>query len=73
VEFVNGDIRVPAQRRFKTVAMSSAGYPLDKTCYQTIKGMVTPLDILVSGGALISLRSVRRDSGQRNFAPPNAA
>ena len=53
VEFVNGAIRVPARRRFKTVVTSSAGYPLDKTYYQTIKGMVTPMDILAPGGALI--------------------
>ena len=40
-------------RKFKTVVTSSAGYPLDKTYYQTIKGMVTPLDILEPGGTLI--------------------
>ena len=40
-------------RKFKTVVTSSAGYPLDKTYYQTVKGMVTPLDILEPGGTLI--------------------
>ena len=38
--------RVAVGRRFGTVVTSSAGYPLDKTYYQTVKGMVTPLDIL---------------------------
>ena len=40
-------------RRFKTVVTSAAGYPLDKTYYQTVKGMVGPLDILEPGGNLI--------------------
>jgi nickel-dependent lactate racemase len=44
---------VPVGRRFRTVVTSAAGYPLDKTYYQTVKGMVTPLDILEPGGTLI--------------------
>ena len=40
-------------RRFPTVVTSAAGYPLDKTYYQTVKGMVGPLDILSPGGDLI--------------------
>lgn len=35
--------------RFSTVVTSSAGYPLDKTYYQTVKGMVTCLGILEPG------------------------
>jgi hypothetical protein len=35
--------------RFSTVVTSSAGYPLDKTYYQTVKGMVTCLGILQPG------------------------
>lgn len=45
------EVKVP--RRFRTVLTSAAGYPLDKTYYQTVKGMVTPLDILEPGGTLI--------------------
>lgn len=44
---------VPVARRYNTVVTSSAGYPLDKTYYQTVKGMVGPLDILAPGGDLI--------------------
>ena len=39
--------------RFNTVVTSAAGFPLDQTYYQTVKGMVTPLDILAPGGTLI--------------------
>jgi len=45
-----GEIVMP--RRFGTVITSSAGYPLDKTYYQTIKGMVGPMDILQPDGDL---------------------
>ena len=44
---------VPVNRRFGTVVTSSAGYPLDQTYYQAVKGMVTPLDIVEPGGTLV--------------------
>lgn len=44
---------VQAGPRFSTVVTSSAGYPLDKTYYQTVKGMVTCLGILEPGGDVI--------------------
>jgi len=67
VKFVDGAIRVPAARRFKTVVTSSAGYPLDKTYYQTIKGMVTPMDILAPGGALIIASACSEGFGSKEF------
>ncbi len=67
VAFVTGSIRVPASRKFKTVVTSSAGYPLDKTYYQTIKGMVTPLDILAPGGALIVASECSEGFGSPEF------
>ena len=53
VAFCRDYAEVPVTRRFKTVVTSAAGYPLDKTYYQTVKGMVGPLDILEPGGNLI--------------------
>jgi nickel-dependent lactate racemase len=53
VEFVQRFATVPVARRFRTVVTSGAGYPLDKTYYQTVKGMVAPIDILEPGGSLI--------------------
>lgn len=53
VEFVRDFTEIPVGRKFNTVVTSSAGYPLDQTYYQTVKGMVTPLDILEPGGTLI--------------------
>lgn len=67
VDFVGGSTRVPVGRRFKTVVTSSAGYPLDKTYYQTIKGMVTPLDILEPGGTLIMASECSEGFGSDEF------
>ena len=53
VNYVRGKVEIPVGRKFRTVVTSAAGYPLDKTYYQTVKGMVTPLDILEEGGRLI--------------------
>jgi nickel-dependent lactate racemase len=53
VDFVRASTEIRVPRRFRTVLTSSAGHPLDRTYYQTIKGMVTPLDILEPGGTLI--------------------
>ena len=44
---------VAVDRHFNTVLTSAAGYPLDRTYYQTVKGMVTPMDIMAQGASLI--------------------
>jgi len=53
VRFARDSCAVPVARRFSTVVTSAAGYPLDRTYYQTVKGMVTPIDILAPGANLI--------------------
>ena len=67
VDFIAGVTRIEVPRRFKTVVTSSAGYPLDKTYYQTIKGMVTPLDILEAGGTLIIASQCSEGFGSPEF------
>lgn len=67
VEFVAEATRVAVPRKFRTVVTSSAGYPLDKTYYQTIKGMVTPLDILEPGGTLIVASECSEGFGSLEF------
>ena len=53
VEYADRYLTVPVPRRFRTVVTSAAGYPLDQTYYQTVKGMVTPMDILDDEATLI--------------------
>jgi len=67
VEFARKSCEVHLPRRFKTVVTSCAGYPLDKTYYQTIKGMVTPIDILEPGGTLIVASECSEGLGSAEF------
>ena len=53
VDFVRQYAEVPLDRKFSTLVTSAAGYPLDKTYYQTVKGMVAPLQVLAEGGNMI--------------------
>ena len=67
VDFTRAYTEVPVGRRFRTVVTSSAGYPLDQTYYQTVKGMVTPLDILEPGGTLIVASQCGEGIGSPEF------
>ena len=60
--------RVPLPRRFATVVTTAAGHPLDRTYYQTVKGMVAPLDILQPGGTLVIAADCGEGLGSRAFA-----
>ena len=59
---------VPVPRRFRTVVTSAAGYPLDQTYYQTVKGMVVPTDILEPGGNLIIASECTEGIGSSEYA-----
>lgn len=72
VRFVQDSVRVPVGRRFATVVTSAAGHPLDKTYYQTVKGMVTPLDILAPGGTLIVASACSEGFGSDHFRASQA-
>lgn len=67
VSFVRTYAEVAVERRFQTVVTSAAGYPLDKTYYQTVKGMVGPLGILAPGGDLIIASACSEGMGSPHF------
>ncbi len=68
VAFAEQYCTVPVAERFKTVLTSSAGYPLDATYYQTVKGMVGPLEILAPGGDLIVASACSEGLGSAHYA-----
>jgi len=68
VAFMRPYAEVPVPRRFKTVVTTGAGYPLDKTYYQTIKGMVGVLDIVEPGGTIIIASECSEGMGSPEFA-----
>jgi nickel-dependent lactate racemase len=67
VEFVREYCEIPLPRRFRAVVTSAAGYPLDKTYYQTIKGMVGAIGILEPGGDLIIASECSEGMGSAEF------
>ncbi|MEM8949675.1 MAG: nickel-dependent lactate racemase [Pseudomonadota bacterium] len=67
VDQVRAFAEVPVSERFKTVVTTAAGYPLDKTYYQTVKGMVGPIDILEQGGDLIIASACSEGMGSPEF------
>lgn len=68
VNFVKQFTEVATPRLYKTVVTSAAGYPLDKTYYQTVKGMVGAMDILEPGGNLIIASACDEGIGSPEFA-----
>ena len=67
VDFIMKYAVVKVPQRFSTVLSSSAGYPLDKTYYQTVKGMVSPIDILKPGGDIIIVSEISEGFGSREY------
>jgi nickel-dependent lactate racemase len=67
VRFMSEYAEVPVAERFSTVVTSAAGYPLDKTYYQTVKGMVTPMAIMAPGADLIIASACSEGMGSREF------
>jgi len=67
VEFVERYAVVPVPRRFRTVVTSAAGYPLDRTYYQTVKGMVAPLGIMASSCDLVIASECSEGMGSREY------
>jgi len=67
VDFIRRYAVVPVERKFGTVVTSAAGYPLDKTYYQTVKGMVAPIDILAPGGDLLIVSECAEGMGSPEY------
>jgi nickel-dependent lactate racemase len=59
---------IPVNRKFKTVLTSTSGYPLDKTFYQTVKGMVGVIDILEKGGDIFIVSECSEGLGSKEYA-----
>ena len=67
VTFAKHYLSVPVDRKFNTLVTSAAGYPLDASYYQTVKGMVVPYQILEPGGDLIIVSECAEGIGSAEF------
>lgn len=68
VDFVRGVVRDEVKQPVDIVVSCSAGYPLDTTFYQCIKGMVGALPIVKQGGTIILAASLTEGIGSPEFA-----
>ncbi|MFP6779122.1 MAG: nickel-dependent lactate racemase [Alphaproteobacteria bacterium] len=67
VNFISSFAKVKCNNSYNTLITTAAGAPLDGTFYQTVKGMVTPLEILKKGGDLIITSECFEGLGSEEF------
>ncbi|MDD5350664.1 MAG: nickel-dependent lactate racemase [Chthoniobacteraceae bacterium] len=73
VGFIRQYAERPSAKRYRCVITSAAGYPLDKSYYQTIKGIVGALGILEKGGSLLIASECGEGLGSPEFCEAQAA
>jgi nickel-dependent lactate racemase len=67
VRFVEGVVKVPVPEPLDVVVTSCAGYPLDTTWYQAVKGLTGALPIVKKGGTIILAASLTEGLGSPEF------
>jgi nickel-dependent lactate racemase len=67
VRFVEGVVKVPVREAVDVVVTSCAGYPLDTTWYQAVKGLTGALPIVKQGGTIILAASLTEGLGSPEF------
>ncbi len=72
VAFARPYFEISVPRRYNTVLTSSAGYPLDRNYYQTVKGMVGVADIVEPGGNLFIVSECSEGLGTPEYAESQA-
>ncbi len=68
VAFVEGVVKASVREEVDVVVTSAAGYPLDTTFYQAIKGLTGCLPIVKQGGTIILAASLSEGLGSPEFA-----
>jgi nickel-dependent lactate racemase len=68
VSKVDSTCRAEAGEPADIVVTSGGGYPLDKTFYQTVKGMVAALPVVREGGAILIASECSEGIGNREYA-----
>ena len=67
VKFVRGVVRDTVAEPVEIVVTSCAGYPLDTTFYQAVKGLTGALPIVKQGGTIIMCASLSEGIGSPQF------
>ena len=66
-QFVEKHAKVTLPAPADAVVVSSAGYPLDTTFYQAIKGLLTAVEIVKQGGSIILVAACSEGIGSKPF------
>src|SRR5207253_6612305 len=67
VDFAARHVRVAAPAVADIVVTSCAGYPLDGTFYQAVKGMVGALPVVKAGGTIVIASECAEGIGSQDF------
>jgi nickel-dependent lactate racemase len=67
VRFVEDVVKAPVPEPCDVVVTSSAGYPLDTTWYQAVKGLTGALPIVKRGGTIVLAASLTEGLGSPEF------
>ena len=65
--FVEKQAKVTLPTPADAVVVSSAGYPLDTTFYQAIKGLLTAVEIVKQGGSIVLVAACSEGIGSKPF------
>ncbi|MDE0313642.1 MAG: nickel-dependent lactate racemase [Candidatus Poribacteria bacterium] len=66
-KFVEKNAKVTLSEPVDAVVVSSAGYPLDTTFYQAIKGLLTAVEIVKQGGSILLVAACSEGIGSKPF------
>ena len=67
VAYMRRYAEIPVPTKYRTVITSGGGYPLDKTYYQTVKGMVGALELIEPGGDIIIFSECSEGMGSKEY------
>lgn len=66
-QFVEKQAKVTLSAPADAVVVSSAGYPLDATFYQAVKGLLTAVEIVKQGGSILLVAACSEGIGSKPF------
>ena len=67
VRFVEEQVKVTLPKLVDAVLVSSAGYPLDTTFYQAVKGMLAAVEIVKPNGSIVLVAECSQGIGSKPF------
>jgi nickel-dependent lactate racemase len=67
VQFCRNTVKVGVPQALDVVVTSSAGYPLDTTWYQAVKGLTGAMPIVKKGGTIVMAASISEGLGSPEF------